>query len=253
MIKLQFRWRCASQGRHFRSLIMASDRPGEACGRPAAPSRRFGHPCARASPTTAPPRASPQGAVPRLGGVCGGSDARAAALSHRTAAELRGLPLPGTKEELVHAYVPGPQEPRIDGVHVHTCVHPVASERVGGLPLSTPARTWRDLAAGLDREDLAILGDAVLRGERVTPADLAAVFDAAGGWIACPDLQYPRQRVAIEYEGEHYLTRRQQRRDIRRDEQYREEGWTVIKVTYEDLTLRPGALVERIRRALGRA
>lgn len=219
-------------------------------------------------------------------------------LSHRTAAELRNLPLPKAEGDLVHAYVPGPAEPCIAGIRVHRCRDPLAVEEVRGLPLTTLARTWCDLAGELDREHLAILGDAILHTKRTTPAQLEAelklvrrgrrlgqevlpfldpradspmetrtrlvmidgglprpvvnrpVFDSAGGWIACPDLQYPRFRVAIEYEGEHHLTRDQQRSDIRRDEAYRDEGWILIKVTYEDVMYRPATLVERIRRAL---
>lgn len=219
-------------------------------------------------------------------------------LSHRTAAELRGLPVPRASKEVVHAYVPAAARPEVEGIRPHWCKRPVPAEQVRGLPLTTPARIWCDLASELDRKHLAILGDAILRGGRTTVADLAAelehvrrgarlgrevlpllrvgvdsppetvlrllivddglpdpvvnrpVYDSVGGWIACPDLQYPRFRVAIEYEGEHHRTPEQQRRDIRRDEHYRDEGWIVIKVTHADLELRPGTLLERIRRAL---
>jgi hypothetical protein len=219
-------------------------------------------------------------------------------LSHRTAATLRNLPLPEAEEDLVHAYVPGAANPGIAGIRAHRSATALSAERVRGLPVTTAARVWCDLAADLDRRSLAILGDAILRGGRTTLADLAAevecvrrggrlaravlpllrggvdsppetvlrlliidaglpepvvnrpVFDASGGWIACPDLQYPRFRVAIEYEGEHHRTPDQQRRDIRRDELYQEEGWILLKVTHADLHLRPGALLERIRRAL---
>jgi hypothetical protein len=225
-----------------------------------------------------------------------------AVLSHRTAARLRGLPLPppGDAAEPICALVPAPADPRVAGVRVRRCPAPVPAETVRGLPVTTLARTWADLAGQLGREDLAVLGDAILRTGRATLADLAAeleavprlrglplarrvlpllesrvdspmetrlrllildaglprpvvnrpVHDAAGGWIACPDLQYPRFRVAIEYEGEHHRTPAQQRKDIRRDEQYRDEGWTLIKVTYADVVERPGTLLERIRRAI---
>lgn len=227
-----------------------------------------------------------------------------AVLSHRTAAELRSLPLPPVDQtpEPVHAFVPAPADPRVAGVRAHLCPAPVPAEGLRGLPVTTPGRTWADLAGELGRDDLAILGDAILRNGRTTCADLAAeldrvrrrrgirlarrvlpllesrvdspmetrvrllildaglprpvvnrpVVDSAGGWIACPDLQYPQFRVAIEYEGEHHRTPAQQRKDIRRDEQYREEGWILIKVTYADVFDRPGTLVERIRRAIAR-
>lgn len=229
-----------------------------------------------------------------------------AVLSHRTAAELRGLPLPPPAEapkegpEPIHALVPAPADPRVAGIRAHLCPAPAPAEALRRLPVTPAARTWADLAAELGREDLAVLGDAILRGGRTTREDLAAeldrvprrrgirlarevlpllesrvdspmetrvrllildaglprpvvnrpVLDAAGGWIACPDLQYPRFRVAIEYEGGHHRTPAQLRKDIRRDEQYREEGWIVIKVTAADVYDRPATLVERIRRAI---
>jgi hypothetical protein len=200
----------------------------------------------------------------------------------------------------IHAFVPAPADPRVAGIRVHDCPGPVPAETLRRLPVTTAAGTWADLAGELGRVDLAILGDAILRGGRTTREDLAAeldrvprrrgirlaravlpllesrvdsametrvrllildaglprpvvnrpVFDSAGEWIACPDLQYPRLRVAIEYEGGHHRTPTQQRKDIRRDELYREEGWILIKVTYADVYDRPGTLVERIRRAI---
>ena len=72
-----------------------------------------------------------------------------------------------------------------------------------------------------------------------------------GYWVGTPDLAYPDQRVAIEYEGEvHRLDLKTFRDDIERRERFEDAGWRVIRVTADHL-LRPNALVDRIRYALG--
>lgn len=74
--------------------------------------------------------------------------------------------------------------------------------------------------------------------------------DAAGEWIAEPDLQWPEFKVAVEYEGEHHREKRQWELDIRRDENLHANGWILIKVTATDLLVRPAATLQRIRDAL---
>lgn len=47
-----------------------------------------------------------------------------------------------------------------------------------------------------------------------------------------PDLGYPDAKLAMEYEGDHHRSSKQQwTNDIERDEALRNEGWTVLKVT----------------------
>jgi hypothetical protein len=218
-------------------------------------------------------------------------------ISHHTAAALRGLPVPATAD--IHVTVPGRVAPRIVGIAAHLGTVGHERETFLQLPVTTRPRLWLDLADELERVDLIVLGDAILRSGRVRPHHLAAmidsagrrrgvrkaraalpllearvdspqetrlrlilidgglpapvvnrpVYDSVGGRIACPDLQYPLERVPIEYEGEHHLTREQARRDIRRDEQYRDEGWFLVKVVASDLR-RPALLVERVRTQL---
>ena len=218
-------------------------------------------------------------------------------ISHHTAAELRGLPAPESKE--LHVTVPGRTAPRVDGIRAHLGMVGAAVELYAGLPLTTRPRLWLDLAGEIDRDELIVLGDAILRPGRVRIAHLAAaieaagarrgvrtargalplletkvdspqesrtrlilingglgrpvvnepVYDSAGGWIACPDMKYPLERVPVEYEGAHHRTKEQAARDIRRDEQYRDEGWFLVKVVDNDLK-HPALLVERVRRQL---
>ncbi len=69
--------------------------------------------------------------------------------------------------------------------------------------------------------------------------------------VAQVDLAYPRERVAIEYEGEHHLTDPDQwARDIRRYERLADAGWRVIRVTKDDLFRHRPTLIRRIRAAL---
>lgn len=50
--------------------------------------------------------------------------------------------------------------------------------------------------------------------------------------IAEPDLGYPNEKLALEYEGDHHReSKAQWTRDIERDEALQAEGWVVLKVT----------------------
>jgi hypothetical protein len=83
------------------------------------------------------------------------------------------------------------------------------------------------------------------------PAINLDVFDSRGLFIGCVDLAYPRSKVAIEYEGEHHLRDAEQwTKDILRYERLTADGWTVIRVTKEELFTRPHNLVARVRVAL---
>jgi hypothetical protein len=71
-----------------------------------------------------------------------------------------------------------------------------------------------------------------------------------GYWVGTPDLAFPGERVAVEYEGEvHRVDPDTFREDIDRRERFEDAGWRVIRVTADQL-LRPAALMERIRYAL---
>ncbi|MEU2205224.1 DUF559 domain-containing protein [Microbacterium oleivorans] len=74
-----------------------------------------------------------------------------------------------------------------------------------------------------------------------------------GRLVACVDLAYPRERVAVEYEGEHHVTSPQQwSRDIERHEALAAAGWVVIRVTKQHLFADAAGVVARVRHALAR-
>ena len=77
------------------------------------------------------------------------------------------------------------------------------------------------------------------------------VHFAGGGWLAKPDLHYPAQKIAIEYDGRHHLDDpRQWRRDIARRENLVREGWLVRVVTSRDVYTTPLILLGRIHEDL---
>jgi hypothetical protein len=75
-------------------------------------------------------------------------------------------------------------------------------------------------------------------------------LDSAGGWIATPDLSYPAQRIAIEYDGADHTRPRQRHKDNRRREAYDRDGWRLLVVTDTDFFVYPAQLLVRIWDAL---
>ncbi|QDZ15026.1 endonuclease domain-containing protein [Humibacter ginsenosidimutans] len=79
------------------------------------------------------------------------------------------------------------------------------------------------------------------------------VFDEYGTFVACLDMAYPELKIAIEYDGDHHRTDRQQwSRDIDRLEALAALGWHVIRVDSRLLFRAPGELVRRVRAARDR-
>ncbi len=72
-----------------------------------------------------------------------------------------------------------------------------------------------------------------------------------GVWLARPDLSYPDQRIAIEYEGDQHRTdRRQWKSDKTRRRLLEDHGWLVIEVIDDDVYRTPELTVARVRRSL---
>ena len=77
------------------------------------------------------------------------------------------------------------------------------------------------------------------------------IHDRRGRFIAECDLVYVKERIVIEYEGDHHRTQKAQwRTDIRRREELEDDGWRVVRVTADDLDQYSPALMARIRRLL---
>ncbi len=116
-----------------------------------------------------------------------------AVFSHVTAAELHGLPLPRALRNLSSLDVTVPEGERpIDAKDIRGHCHrldPIDFEELGGLRLTTVARTWCDLASVLDQVELVAVGDRIIFHDKphATREELARAVDAHGRrWGARP-------------------------------------------------------------------
>jgi len=122
-----------------------------------------------------------------------------AALSHETAAALRGLPLPlGHDEPAVHVTVGEGQArvraPGIVGHEARWLDGDVVPDQ--GLVLTSMARTWCDLAAaGWRRDDLVAYADAVLR--RDGTAGLASLSGRVDAWAGQRGVRGLREALGL--------------------------------------------------------
>ncbi|WP_123504393.1 DUF559 domain-containing protein [Frondihabitans sp. PhB188] len=81
-----------------------------------------------------------------------------------------------------------------------------------------------------------------------------AIHDADDRFVARPDIIFGRERVCVEYDGDHHRTNRTTYRDDkRRREALADAGWTVLYLSDDDLRgPHWAAFVGRLRRALAR-
>jgi hypothetical protein len=92
----------------------------------------------------------------------------------------------------------------------------------------------------------------IVAGRLPRPAAQVEIWSANGAFVGRVDLGYPAARIGIEYEGDHHRDRDTFRHDIRRYNAMREAGWTIIRVTADDLR-EPEGLLRQIRQALAAA
>lgn len=65
-----------------------------------------------------------------------------------------------------------------------------------------------------------------------------------------PDLAYPEQRVAVEYEGEGHSETAQIVRDIAREEDFARAGWVIVRISKRHMENEARAAVAKVRSAL---
>ena len=119
-------------------------------------------------------------------------------VSHFTAAVLWGGVAPDSP--YLHVSVPKQEHRcRRQGVKAHTSAGKPTPARQRGVPISTPAQTFVDLAeAGLTLLELVVLGDSLVRAERLKPEDLvaaAAAYAGKGAKLARRAARYVRASV----------------------------------------------------------
>ena len=189
-----------------------------------------------------------------------------AVLSHQAAAAIWGF---GRRDRVVHVTVEGQARRGRAGVRVHRTLSLDAAVR-DGLPLTTPARTLKDLARvlsphRLDRaqEQAHVLG-LVIPDDAGEPEftrseaerRLKALCRAAGlplprtnarvaGWEV--DAFWPAQRLIVEVDGwTYHRTRQAFERDRRKDAALQAAGYRVIRITGRRLTTEPYAVTAQL-------
>jgi len=82
------------------------------------------------------------------------------------------------------------------------------------------------------------------------PAVNARITDARGRFLAQPDMSWPDHMLAVEYEGDHHRTDRDQwHKDLERFANLQEHRWIVIRASAADYR-DPGHLISRLGRIL---
>lgn len=101
--------------------------------------------------------------------------------SHRTAAALLGAPV-GSGGPLDFTVRPGVYRARRQGLRIHVrSLRGVDELLLDGLPMTSGAQTWLDLAAVLPADELVAVGDALWRLGHLDPASLAERLSRAAG------------------------------------------------------------------------
>ncbi|MER7073587.1 hypothetical protein [Terrabacter sp. NPDC000476] len=107
------------------------------------------------------------------------------AVCHHTAAALWGAAVPHSPD--VHVAVPDGRRLVVSGLRAHRPTVVPATGRRRGLPVTSPERTFLDLAAELDLVDLVVLGDSLVHVGVTSPDALrtaAAAHRGRGALVA---------------------------------------------------------------------
>lgn len=130
----------------------------------------------------------------------------------------------------------------------------VASAAAGARGIRSFRRALDDVRAGTDSPRETDTRLALTEGGLPEPVIGYRILSAHGLFLGTPDLAYPRQRVAIEYEGAYHREEEQFAYDIRRRELMEDAGWAVIRVISQHLATprERSRLVDRVRNTLTR-
>jgi hypothetical protein len=137
---------------------------------------------------------------------------------------------------------------------------------------SAPFATLEDLADMLDRHkgtpgiqkarvalDLARVGSDSAPETRLRLAleyaglpepEVNVPVELSSGVVRQPDLSYPEQHVAVEYEGEGHSDAAQIVRDIAREEDFARAGWAVVRISKRHMENEGRAAVAKVRSVL---
>lgn len=93
----------------------------------------------------------------------------------------------------------------------------------------------------------------LMRAGLPRPRTQADIRGPDGRFLARADLCWPEYKIIGEYEGAQHRSGRQFTRDIDRYNELQLAGWSVVRVTAEQLTGRPQVVIDRFTRALHQA
>lgn len=79
---------------------------------------------------------------------------------------------------------------------------------------------------------------------------LNAPLELGAGVVRQPDLAYPEQKVAVEYDGEGHSEAAQIVRDIAREEDFARAGWMVVRISKRHMENEATAAVAKVRTAI---
>lgn len=122
-----------------------------------------------------------------------------------------------------------------------------------GVRLTSPARTWLDLATvpGAESPPETRLRLALIRAGLPEPVLNHVVRGPAGAPVLWPDAAYPQRRIALQYEGAHHNGEDQYLRDIRRADIAALAGWLEVRISRLDLAGgSSAAAISKVRAAL---
>jgi very-short-patch-repair endonuclease len=109
-----------------------------------------------------------------------------------------------------------------------------------------------EMRVGADSYPETFLRIAMLDAHMPEP-ELQVRLDTQDPWSPTADLGYRRFRIALQYDGEHHLSREQQSRDNRRDEAFISAGWSYFKVNADDMDEGFRGVISRVKSAKRRA
>jgi hypothetical protein len=125
-----------------------------------------------------------------------------------------------------------------------------AGARTGVRKLRTAIGLIR-VGAGSPQETRARL--AIVRAGLPEPELQVEIRDEAGWFVGRVDMAYRRERIVIEYEGDHHRTDAEQwGHDLRRHREAERLGWVVVRWSRSDLTRHLGAAIGHLRSVLAR-
>lgn len=105
----------------------------------------------------------------------------------------------------------------------------------GRRGLAKVRRAFVDVREGSRSPQETALRLALVRAGARMPFLNAEVHSAAGVFLGQADLVYGRERLAIEYEGDHHRTDRDQwHKDLGRSERFADDGWRMMRVAADE-------------------